>query len=322
VVKIQPDGTIIWQKCYGGTDGDIGRSIRETDNGEFILTGDTNSNNGDVSGNHGSSDIWGLKINQEGGVIWQRCYGGTGRDTGSSIMVTGSGKYLLTGSSESHDGDIKGNHGKTDMVGIVIDTDGEILWQKCYGGTLYDYGLDVIAYNERYIFIGRTGSVNGDITSSTGYHGKVDAWVIQTDTLGEIVWNRCFGGSASDTASRGISRGDGTYVMTGETYSHDGDVSDPAVSDDLWTFMIDEMDSDFVASPESGHAPLTVMFSGWSSSGMEADSWNWYFGDGGISHEENPVHQYTAPGTYTVRMEVTGSGFDNTVEKPGYITVT
>ncbi len=319
VVKINPEGDILWQKCYGGTNYDMGYCITPTLNDGIILTGYTESDDGDVSGNHGEYDIWVVKINSQGEILWQKCYGGSFNDVGYAIIPTDTGGYLLTGHTYSDDGDITGNHGAPDLVGIEIDSEGNILWQKCYGGTNSDYGLDVMTYNGNYIFVGHTGSIDGDVT---GYHGYRDVWVIQTDAKGNIKWTRSCGGSSSDSGVGSISRGDGTYVVTGSTYSRDGDVSNSDVTYDLWTFMIDEKEADFSASVLSGPAPLTVSFTGMTSSGIKTDSWNWYFGDGGISHEERPVHQYTAPGTYTVRMEVAGSGFDNTVEKPGYIVVT
>jgi PKD repeat protein len=315
---IDSEGYMLWEKCYGGTSQDNGYSILETDDNNFILTGYTESDDGDVSGNHGNYDIWVVRINSQGDILWQKCYGGTSNDISYAIIQTDNGGYLLTGNTFSHDGDIAGNHGAPDLVGIEIDSEGNILWQKCYGGTSSDYGRDVMTYNGNYIFVGHTNSIDDDVT---GYHGYQDAWVIQTDEKGNIKWTRSCGGSSSDSGFGGISRGDGTFVIIGDTYSRDGDVSNPKVNYDLWTFMIDELQTDFSADILSGKAPLTVTFTGWTSSGMEADTWNWYFGDGGISHEENPVHQYTAPGTYTVRMEVAGSGFTESVEKPGYITV-
>ncbi|MBN1166247.1 MAG: PKD domain-containing protein [Methanospirillaceae archaeon] len=321
VVEIDRDGEIIQEGCYGGSRYDEGNYIIETEDGEYILTGVTGSDDGDVSGNHGEEDIWVVETDSEGKILWQRCYGGTEPDGGNAIRMTSRGGYILTGFTKSNDGDIVGNHGSYDLVGIGIDRDGTIEWQGCYGGSKADEGYDVLVSEQGYTFVGYTDSDDYDVT---GYHGNGDAWVIQTDTRGNLAWSGCFGGFAYDTGNSGIFRGDGTYIITGETSSIDGDVADPNVHDSgvLWTFLIDEMNGNFSASVTSGPAPLTVAFTGWTSSGMEADSWNWYFGDGGISHEINPVHQYTAPGTYTVKMEVAGPGFDNSMEKPGYITVT
>ncbi len=321
VVEIDLDGEIIREECYGGSGYDEGNHIIGTDDGGYILIGVTGSDDGDVSGNHGEEDIWVVETDNEGEIIWQRCYGGSGTDGGNAIQRISSGGYVLTGFTKSNDGDIIGNHGSYDLVGIGIDRDGTIEWQGCYGGSKDDEGYDLSVSGERYTFFGFTDSGDYDVT---GYHGNGDAWVIQTDTQGNLVWTGCFGGSAYDTGNSGFSRRDGTYIITGETSSIDGDVANPDVYDlgVLWTFMIDEMDSDFSTSVTSGPAPLTVAFTGWTSSGIEADSWNWYFGDGGISDVQNPVHQYTAPGIYTVRMEVAGPGFDNTVEKPEYIIIT
>jgi len=319
VVKINREGAILWQKCYGGTADEGGNAIIKTYNGGYILTGYTESDDGDVSGNHGGRDIWVVETDSEGTILWQKCYGGTADEGGNAIIKTYNGGYLLTGYTESDNGDMSGNHGGTDLFLIETDNEGTILWQKCYGGTEEEDGSDIMAYNEKYILVGYTESSDDDVT---GYHGNGDVWMIQTDTNGNIKWTTCFGGSSYDDGYSGISRGDGTYIITGETRSRDGDVSNPDVNRDLWTFMLDEMESDFSTSTQSGMAPLTVTFTGRTSSGMEPNSWSWYFGDGGISSEEEPVHQYTTPGTYTVSMQVSGPEFKNSVEKPGYIRVT
>jgi len=84
-VRIDFDGNIIWQRCLGGYLSEYSGTLHQTEDGGFIIFGDTKSNDGDVSGNHsypnwGWSDIWMVKLNSEGELEWQQCYGGLGNE--------------------------------------------------------------------------------------------------------------------------------------------------------------------------------------------------------------------------------------------------
>jgi hypothetical protein len=83
-VKIDFDGNIIWENCFGGNKGEISHYISNNSNGDYTVIGYTKSNDGDVSGNHGLSefdtDIWIFNINSEGELLWQKCFGGQGSE--------------------------------------------------------------------------------------------------------------------------------------------------------------------------------------------------------------------------------------------------
>jgi hypothetical protein len=115
VVKLDSSGNIIWQRCFGGNDSDKGYSIIETTDGEHILTGDTWSENGDVKGNHGSSDAWLVKLDSSGTLIWQRCLGGSkSGEIGNAIVSIPDGGLILVGDNWSNDGDATEKHGGSD----------------------------------------------------------------------------------------------------------------------------------------------------------------------------------------------------------------
>ena len=87
---------ISWQKCLGGSDNEIGQSVIITSDGDFVTCGWTYSNDGDVSGNHGSQDVWISKISSTGILQWQKCFGGTGNEAGLSIQQTTDGGFIFT----------------------------------------------------------------------------------------------------------------------------------------------------------------------------------------------------------------------------------
>jgi len=144
VVKLNSSGDIEWQKCLGGTNSDGGifndyiYSIQQTSDGGFIMACETMSNDGDVSGNHGSYDAWVVKLNSLGDIEWQKCLGGTNRDIANSIQQTSDGGFIVAGYTYSNDGDVSGNHGYCDAWVVKLNSSGDIEWQKCLGGTNWD----------------------------------------------------------------------------------------------------------------------------------------------------------------------------------------
>ncbi|MBK5286119.1 MAG: hypothetical protein JJE25_12025, partial [Bacteroidia bacterium] len=97
VVKLDSFGTLQWQKCLGGDTMDYASSIIQTSDGGYIVAGHTRSNNGDVTGNHGSMDYWIVKLNSTGNLQWQKCFGGTSDDRASCIRQTNDGGYIVAG---------------------------------------------------------------------------------------------------------------------------------------------------------------------------------------------------------------------------------
>ncbi|MGB4094948.1 MAG: T9SS type A sorting domain-containing protein, partial [Bacteroidales bacterium] len=114
IVKLNSSGDFEWQKCLGGTNDDEANSIQQTSDGGFIVGGETLSNDGDVSGNHGEIDAWVVKLNSSGNILWQKCLGGTGWDWENSIQQTSDGGFIVAGYTNSNDGDVSGNHGSKD----------------------------------------------------------------------------------------------------------------------------------------------------------------------------------------------------------------
>ncbi len=138
VVKLDNTGSISWQKSLGGSGDDEAASIVQTSDGGYIMAGSSNSNDGDVTGNHGSYDCWVVKLDNTGSVSWQKSLGGTGGDLASSVEQTSDGGYIVAGQSYSTDGDVTGNHGVADCWVVKLDDTGSISWQKSLGGSNAD----------------------------------------------------------------------------------------------------------------------------------------------------------------------------------------
>ena len=112
----------MWQKCLGGTGNDAANAVQQTADGGYIVAGSTASTDGDVTGSHGgygdsAFDVWVVKLNATGGLVWQKCLGGSDRDGANAVQQTADGGYIVAGITVSTDGDVTGNHGDSPMPG-------------------------------------------------------------------------------------------------------------------------------------------------------------------------------------------------------------
>ncbi len=232
IVKLNETGTIEWQKSLGGTASEIPQSILQTTDGGYIVAGFSTSNDGDVSGNHGSADCWVVKLTSIGTIEWQKSFGGTGYESAISIQQTNEGGYILAGYSNSNDGDVSGNHGNDDFWVAKLSVLGTLEWQKSLGGSSYDYGYFIEQTTDGgYILSGTSLSNDGDVS---GNHNSQDCWVVKLTSVGTIEWQKSLGGSSADSGGPIQQTNDGGYIFAGMSSSNDGDVSGNHGGLDYW----------------------------------------------------------------------------------------
>jgi hypothetical protein len=223
VALLYPNGSIDWQKCLGGSGAEATKSVvRQTPDDGFIVAFSTISNDGDVIGNHGGFDISLIKLSSNGFIQWQRCYGGTNYEEVASLETTTDGGYIFTGSTSSTNADVSGNHGNDDVWLVKVNESGDIEWQRCYGGTS-DEGANCVVqtFDGGFAVTGYTISNNEDVQ---GNHGGWDTWVFKVNSLGDLEWQKCLGGSNYENGF-GITQSiDAGLVVAGVTKSNDGDV--------------------------------------------------------------------------------------------------
>lgn len=243
VLKLDASGDIIWQNTLGGTGIDYSYSIQETDDNGYILIGASNSNDGDVSVNHGDFDVWVVKLNVIGSIVWQKSYGGSNEDWGYSIRKVSDGGFIIGAYSFSNDGDVSGNHGESDIWVAKLDNLGVILWEKSLGGSSNEYTWSVQSNeNNGFIVAGYSMSNDGDVSENLG---DFDYWIVELDHAGNIEWQKSYGGSAEEKSRAIKQTSDGAYIIAGYSFSNDGDVSGSNGDRDLWIVKL-------VASQETG----------------------------------------------------------------------
>ncbi|MBI5541565.1 MAG: T9SS type A sorting domain-containing protein [Bacteroidia bacterium] len=229
VLKLNSAGTLIWNKCYGGTNDDEGKAIAMTTSEEFYIAGTTYSNDGDVSGNHGTgyNDFWAIKISNTGTLLYQKCVGGTNTDEGINMYLTSDQGCVLTGRTYSNDGDVTGYNSGSDMLIAKLNSTLQIDWVKCYGGSGTEEGNAIVQLTDgTYSVLGYTSSHNnGNITGHHGSQGTDDFWLLKLNTDGTLNWAKCYGGDNDDQANGLTRTSDGGFVMCGLTASNNGDVS-------------------------------------------------------------------------------------------------
>ena len=240
VVKLDACGIIQWEKSAGGTGYETARDIIQLPDGGYLVAGETNSTDGGVvSGYGGTKDIWLLKLDANGTIMWQKRYGGSGLDMANHLTLLNDGSVLLAGSSTSNDGDIRGNHSTgtfTDGVLMKLSAAGTILWSRCYGGTRNEEFFDAEYINGVLYAAGFTNSVDGDIPPN---QKNYDMWLLAIDGNGQKVFSKIYGGSQNDVCYSMCRGMDNSLTLAGYTTSADGDVTVAHGSQDYWVINTD-----------------------------------------------------------------------------------
>jgi len=221
LVKTDANGDSLWSRTYGGIEGDYGRSVEQTTDGGYIITGYTNSFGA------GSYDFYLVKTDVNGDTLWSRTYGGIGSDQGESVQQTSDEGYIITGYTVSF------GAGGRDFYLVKTDVNGDTLWSRTYGGIGDDQGESVQQTSDGgYVIAGEIFSFGA---------GGVDFYLIKMDGLGDSLWTRTYGGTGMDYGESVQQTTDGGYVIAGYTYSFGAGATDvylvktDANGDTLWT---------------------------------------------------------------------------------------
>ncbi len=238
LVKMAPGGTVQWAKNYGGPGDDYGVGVKQMPDGGYVFTGVTNRSGGDIAGLKGGQDMWLVRVDRDGNILWQRCLGGSGFDAGFSLVVTSDGGLAVTGTTQSNDGDVTSPRGSIDIWIVRLNASGTLLWQRTLGGTNSDDGPHkILETKDGGLILG--GSTSSDDRDVTVNRGQFDTWLVRLDRNGTLLWQRTYGGSGNDIFGGIAPAGTGWWVIS-NTNSTDGDVSAPSGDNDLWLLRINE----------------------------------------------------------------------------------
>jgi hypothetical protein len=196
ITKLDSSGNVQWAKTIGGSSGDEANSIIQSSDGGYVVAGNTRSfGAGDV-------DIFIVKLDGSGNVVWAKTIGGSNEDVARSIIRSSDGGYVVAGWTESF------GAGGSDIYVVKLDSSGNIVWTKAIGGSDKDEAGSIIQSSDGgYIVAGHTRSfgLGGDI------------FVLKLDSSGNVQWAKTIGRSSWDSASSIIQSSDGGYVIAGGT---------------------------------------------------------------------------------------------------------
>jgi hypothetical protein len=199
LIKTDRTGTKIWDKLFGGDSHDRGESVKQTSDGGYIITGSTESYGA------GNRDVWLIKTDSNGNLVWDKTYGDSENDSGFEVIELSTGGYIIAGSTHIND-----PWYEADIWLIKTDSNGNKIWDKIIGGDGNEVGSSVQEVDDGGFII--TGQISGI--------GFADLWLVKTDSEGEVLWDKRFdkydhvdmGNSVKQTA-------DGGFIVGGSASS-------------------------------------------------------------------------------------------------------
>jgi len=243
IVKLGATGNIEWSRLYGGSAIETATDIITTADGNYVFTADAQSSDGDLTGIaptgvNRATDLWIVKINATGGIVWQKDIGGSDDDDGARIIQASSGDYYVTAASRSADRDFISNTGLYDIVLIKLTNTGTTTYIKNFGGLAWDTGVDLTEAADGNIVIAALSystQIGGFAVPS---RGGSDIVLVKADkSSGVPVWAVSMGGSQGDFPRAIMPSADGGLIIAGQTASTDGDFSAGALGGDDAIFI-------------------------------------------------------------------------------------
>ena len=260
LLKFNENDELQWQKTYGGSNDEKAYEIIQTNDNGFAVIGYSKSDDGDLNSNQGFEDIWILKLDATGDILWKTSTGFSGTDQGFSLIQTSDNGYFIasildvTASGGLGNAKTAAKHAGGDYWGIKLDTNGTIEWRKYFGGTNTDTCYDITETSGGYLMVGSSDSDDVDITNNKGGY---DFWVVKIDKVGALLWEKSFGGDEIDEARAITTTNNGNFIIIGDTRSTTKDVTQNNGGADLWAIKI-TTDGELIWQKNYGGASFDV----------------------------------------------------------------
>jgi len=219
--KLDINGNLQWRRYFGGTSNDRSYDAIETHNGDFVLVGATESQDVDILNPRGSYDIWVIKIDAKGNLLWEKSIGGSGYDKGNAVIETPNGSYLVVGQSFSSDGDIKAAAGSSDIVLATLSATGQLLALKTFGGAGFETALALEQRTDGTLII--IGNKSPQRNISTDVILDNDVALYYTLPNGSLINTTSLAGPGLDEGNDLILTREGKVIVVGSTESNAGD---------------------------------------------------------------------------------------------------
>lgn len=203
VVAVEPDGSVAWQRAYGGSGYETAYDVKETADGGFVVAGLTESFS------NGGQDMWVFKLDAMGEVEWEKSYGGAGEEQAWSVDETGDGGYVIAGGTTSY------GAGGSDLLVIRLDASGDIVWQKALGGADDDAPGGEYSEHVARAFVDADGNIVASTVTLSFGAGDSDIWVVKLNPDGEVLWEFAYGDEDEDGMWMAQEHVGGGYFIPG-----------------------------------------------------------------------------------------------------------
>ncbi len=259
VIRLDDSGNLVWKKCIGGTASENAKGVVQAADGNFIIASTSNSLGGQVWGHTGatcSMDYWIVKLDLSGNFIWNKCFGGlsiTGSSEVRAMIKTNDGGYLISGITNANHGYQGDFFGFWNYWVVKLNAAGTMEWQKMYGGNQNDMPYKAIQTSDgNYVVAGFSYSSNGHTSNN---YGGMDYWIFKIDPTGNLLWQKSYGGSDLEEAHDIVQTIDGGYIVVGQSYSSNIDITTHIGGYDYWVV---KLGADFLANKNFNTADLQV----------------------------------------------------------------
>ncbi len=200
LVRLNSEGDTLWTRAVGGTDDDVGTAVLETPDHGFLAVGFT------YSFGAGNDDVYLVKTDSVGQVLWTRTHGGAIADEAYDLQSLGNGRYLVAGRTYSF------GAGNFDCYLLCIDSLGDTLWTRTYGGAITDGAESLVPTADGgFVLVGYTYSYGA---------GNYDAFAVKVDSAGNFLWQHTYGGPDDDVGTDAAPTADGGLLMVGYSYTY------------------------------------------------------------------------------------------------------
>jgi len=220
-MKVNSSGDSLHSAVFGGTGDDYLVDVLEITSSQYVLLFESNSTDNGFAGGHGSKDVWIKGYDLTAGLSTGSTFGGSLADEANRITPKNAGGYLLTGNTFSSDGNISFNYGMSDIWVVSLQSNLSIAWSRQYGGSSDDRGIASYQLTDGSIMVfGTTASTNYDVHDQKG---NTDVFVMKLNSLGDTLWTRTYGGTATDVINEVKFLSDTSFALVGYSNSNNGD---------------------------------------------------------------------------------------------------
>jgi len=216
--KIDKNGNLQWRKYFGGTNNDRSYDAIQTSDGDFIVIGTSESNDFEISNSKGSYDMWVIKLDNNGNLLWEKSFGGKGYDGGQAVIENSYGNIMVLGQTNSSDGDITNPLGSSDFFLVNMTRKGEILNIENLGTSDFDSGKSIMELDDGSLFL--LGHTTDNL--STDENIGSDILFIKTLPNGVFIEKQKIGGTGTDIGYDFTQLIDGSIIIVGSSDSEDG----------------------------------------------------------------------------------------------------